>query len=79
MGYRCPICGFTTNTDALLARHMVNTFTLYEHHIEWIESKGISVEEYSPFRDLKRQKSFYKALCQVMKADCTIEEAVLVR
>ena len=74
MDYRCPICGFTAKTDALLARHMVNTFTLYEHHFEWIESMDVPVEEYSPLKDLKQQKIFYEMLREVIKKHCMTGE-----
>ncbi|MCJ7769596.1 MAG: hypothetical protein MUO92_03860 [Dehalococcoidales bacterium] len=73
MGYRCPICGFTTMSAALLARHMVSTFTLYEHHFEWMELMGIPVEEYSPLKDLNKQKAFYDCLREVIKRECIIE------
>ena len=72
MGYRCPICGFTTMSAALLARHMVNTFTLYEHHFEWMESMGVPTEDYSPVKDLKQQKAFYACLREVIRRECII-------
>ena len=74
MGYRCPICGFTTMSAALLARHMVNTFTLYEHHFEWMESMGVPTEDYSPLKDLKQQRTFYDLLREVIKKECAIED-----
>jgi hypothetical protein len=59
---------------ALLARHMVNTFTLYEHHFEWMESMGVPTEDYSPLKDLKQQRAFYDFLREVIKRECIIED-----
>ena len=78
MGYRCHVCGFTAISDALLARHMVNTFTLCEQHLEWIESKGVIIDDYSPFRSLREQKTFYDDLREVIRRECPIGERVTV-
>ena len=78
MGYRCHVCGFTSLSDALLARHMVHTFTLCEQHLEWIESKGVIIEDYSPFQSLKQQKAFYDDLREVIRRECSIGDRLTV-
>ena len=78
MGYRCHVCGFTSLSDALLARHMVHTFNMCEEHLEWIESKGVIIDEYSPYRSLKQQKTFYDDLREVIRRECPIDDTVTV-
>jgi hypothetical protein len=76
MEYRCPVCGFTTASDAILARHMASTLTLYEHHLEWIESKGIAIEKYSPVRSLKEQEEFCNDLRELVARACRIRRCL---
>ena len=74
MPYRCPVCGFTVDSDAILARHMVNTDTLYEKHLEWMDSKGIDWHVYSPYEKLEQQKAFIEGLRKVISVECRIED-----
>ncbi len=78
MGYRCHVCGFTSLSDALLARHMVNTLNMCEEHLEWIESRGAIIEHYSPFQSLKQQRAFYHDLREVIRRECAIRDRVTV-
>ena len=70
MEYRCPVCGFTTDSDAILARHMATTVTMSEYHFEWMETKGVPAEEYSPFRSPKEQRDFFDNLREVVAREC---------
>jgi hypothetical protein len=70
MQFKCPVCGFTTASDATLARHIAGTFNMHEHHLEWMESRGIPVEDYSPFKGLKAQKDFFHLVQTVVAAEC---------
>lgn len=74
MAYRCPVCGFTVDSDAILARHMVNTDTLYEHHLKWMGSNGIDWSVYSPYQELEQQKAFLEGLRKVISIECKIDD-----
>ena len=76
MQYRCSVCGFTTNSDSILARHMVYTLTSPEYHLEWIESKGISLTVYSPFQSLIEQKALHEDIREIVDRECRIERVL---
>ncbi len=74
MRYRCRVCGFTTASDATLAGHIASTLNLHEHHLEWMEKRGLPVDEYSPFRSPKEQKDFLNRLREVVARECATGE-----
>jgi hypothetical protein len=74
MAYRCPVCGFTVDSDTFLARHMINTYTLHEHHIKWMESNGIDWSVYSPYQELEQQKALLESLRKVISVECQIAD-----
>jgi len=72
IGLRCPVCGFTTNSYSVLAEHMATTPNLPGPHMDWIESKGLNMAEYSDAEQSSRQ--FKEALQRVVSRECVIEE-----
>lgn len=76
MEYRCPVCGFTTDSDAILARHMATTVTMSRYHFGWMKSKGVPAEECSTFRSHKEQQDFFDNLREVVARERRIEESL---
>ena len=70
MQFRCRVCGFTTASDAMLARHIAGALAMHEHHQQWMEDKGLPVDEYSPFKSLREQKDFLERLREVVAREC---------
>lgn len=70
MLYRCPVCGFTADSDAILARHMATTTTLYENHLEWMDAQGIDWTVYSPHEELEQQEALFDDLLKVIDSQC---------
>jgi hypothetical protein len=49
---------------------MASALAMHEHHQQWMEDKGLPVDEYSPFKSLKKQKDFLERLREVVAREC---------
>lgn len=74
MLYRCPVCGYTTDLDDALAKHMATTPTMHDYHQDWIESKGVKLPSSADWVLGEFRNEYYKALQGIIKQECRIED-----
>ena len=70
MTYQCPIERKERyNTAEDLATHMAGITRLFDEHISWMESKGISYMELTGVKGAILQKESYKLLIDVIERE----------
>jgi hypothetical protein len=74
MQYRCPVCGFTTDFDGDLARHMTTTAIMHDYHQDWIESRGVGLPSSSDWASGEPKKEYYMALQGIIRGECRVED-----